>query len=412
MNNKTVILASVLTLCLCVPPAHAGGNAGADFLVKMGKRSLEKGDEKDAIHEFSKALLLDPGHSEAHRYLVQLGCPGGLYPKGQGVQTKEMIADRQITAAGWYGDVQVEYPEFEAWRRQQNARKTFRSERILYENDKDRASYLREYPQLGQGGMRHVSDSLAQTTVASDTYAEQMPPPRRKMTPREILIERTLDAHDRYVPTVNDQIRFPNPMIQDPGPASRPVETQTDFYDLQGMIDFSRENETAFFYWLDDEPKELYEIQFTKQDELIAVLDEYLRVREAQIESHKDKLLGTELELLQTEQDLAAQVEANNDLHEVYRQVVRLGDDQAYYIVQENNYMQFLEGKLESVRSELSDRTQQVEAQETQLARLEQELAEYRRQVDDLLTEREDLLTDVSGRVDELQRIGDLNVRK
>ena len=410
MKIKPIIFASAVTLFLCTAPAGAE-NQAADFLVRIGKMELKKGRVKDAVHEFSKALLLEPGNKEALHQLWELGYPGGIYTK-----VKPNPSDRQVSAAEWYGDVQPNIPEFEAWQRRQHARKVFRSERILYEDQKDRGSYLREYPQLGQNGIRHVSDSLADTTVPVAIYETPTRTPPR--TAREVLIERYLDAHEGR-PEMNsapalpgtDPNRFPNRMIQGSGPASSPVESQTDFYDLQGMIDFSRDNETAFFYWLDDDPKELYEIQFEHQDELIAVLDQYLRVREEQIQAHEDRLLGTELELLQTRHDLAAQVEANNDLHEVYHQVVRLGDDQAYYISQENSYMQYLERKLASVRFELSERSEKMDDQRTELARLEAELEAYRRQVDQLLTEREDLLQDVTERVDELQRIGDLNVR-
>lgn len=410
MKAKPIILASVMTLFLCAAPAGAE-NQGADFLVKIGKSELKKGRVKDAVHEFSKALLLEPGNEEALHQLWELGYPGGIYTK-----VKPSPGDRQLAPTGWYGDVQPHIPEFEAWQRRQHARKVFRSERILYEHEKDRASYLHDYPQLGQGGMRHVSDSLAETTVTGTGY--ETPPRANRMTEREILIERYLDAHEprREMPSPQafpgtDSSRFPNRMIPAPGAASSPVESKTDFYDLQGMIDYSRDNETAFFYWLDDDPKELYEIQFNHQDELIAVLDQYLRVREEQIQGHKDRLLGTELELLQTRHDLAAQVEANNDLHDVYHQVVRLGDDQAYYISQENSYMNYLERKLAKVRFQLSERTEKMDAQRTDLARLEAELAAYRRQVDQLLSEREELLEDMTERVDELQRIGDMNVK-
>ncbi|MBZ0167452.1 MAG: hypothetical protein K8I00_11655, partial [Candidatus Omnitrophica bacterium] len=221
---------------------------------------------------------------------------------------------------------------------------------------------------------------------------------------RDVMIQKYLDEHEP------DQIRFPNRTFQDPGPSSNPVESQRDFYDLQGMIDFSRENETAFYYWLDDEPKSSYELQFDHQDKLIRVLDEYLQVREAQIQAQEDSLLGTELALLRTEKDLAQQVEANNDLHEVYHQVVRTGDDQAYYIAQENDYMQFLEGKLMATRTELSQQSETVAVQEDLVTGLQAEIAAYRQRVDELLDERQDLLNDVSDRVTELQRIGDVMV--
>lgn len=399
-----IILAAVLAVAM---PVQAE-NPGADYLVKIAKRELDKGNIKDAVHEFSKALLLEPGNEEAHRYLAQLGYPGGLYPKGKGARSQ----DQQITAGQWYGSVDPHERDFERWKRQQHARKVFRSERIRYEHNKDRASYLRDYPQVGQNGIRHVSDSVSMTTIGAHHYGQDVSTHSpRPFTDRQLLIERYLDVHEPAVHATTDQYRFPNRQFQDQEKETYPQQPLTEFYDLQGMLDFSRDNELAFFYWLDDEPKSSYEIQFEHQDDLITVLDEYLQVREAQLQNHEDRILDTELALLQTQTDLVAQVQANDDLHEVYQHVVKMGDDHAFYVMQENEYMEFLESKIKDVRSQLSNRTQEMQQTESQLVLLQQELDHYRRQVDELLTEREELLTDVTQRVDELQRIGDLNVR-
>ncbi len=53
----------------------------ADFLVEVGKTDLQKGNIQQAIHEFSKALMMDPHHKEAKQLLVQFGIEDGLYTK-------------------------------------------------------------------------------------------------------------------------------------------------------------------------------------------------------------------------------------------------------------------------------------------------------------------------------------------
>jgi chromosome segregation ATPase len=75
-----ICLAAALGLALfCPRSVWAGENAGADFLVELGERDLKKGNVKQAIHEFSKALMLDPGHEKALAYMREYGFEEGLY---------------------------------------------------------------------------------------------------------------------------------------------------------------------------------------------------------------------------------------------------------------------------------------------------------------------------------------------
>jgi chromosome segregation ATPase len=54
-------------------------NSAADYLVKIGVRSLEKGQKDTAISDFSKALMLDSENTEALAHLNELGISKGLY---------------------------------------------------------------------------------------------------------------------------------------------------------------------------------------------------------------------------------------------------------------------------------------------------------------------------------------------
>ena len=51
----------------------------ADYLVEVGEMALRGGNAQDAIHEFSKALMIDPDHQEAKAYLRQFGLKAGIY---------------------------------------------------------------------------------------------------------------------------------------------------------------------------------------------------------------------------------------------------------------------------------------------------------------------------------------------
>ena len=54
-------------------------NMVAEFLCERAQGYYTKGEKQEALHEFSKVLLVDPGNPTAQEYLQKLGVPQGLY---------------------------------------------------------------------------------------------------------------------------------------------------------------------------------------------------------------------------------------------------------------------------------------------------------------------------------------------
>ena len=82
------LLISIVTVLLSLNNVSATetSSGASDYLVETGERSLQSGDVQDAIHEFSKALMVDPDNEKAKHYLKQFHLDGGIY---QGAQTRE-----------------------------------------------------------------------------------------------------------------------------------------------------------------------------------------------------------------------------------------------------------------------------------------------------------------------------------
>lgn len=69
-----------VTLTLYSQPVWAGkANTPSSFLVEIGRAELEKGKVNEAIHEFKKALLVDPNYEEAKEELRKLGITDERY---------------------------------------------------------------------------------------------------------------------------------------------------------------------------------------------------------------------------------------------------------------------------------------------------------------------------------------------
>ncbi len=83
------VMLTVFAAALSQPVWAARANTPANYLVDVGRMELANGKVNDAIHEFKKALLLDPTHEEAKAELKKLGVSDERY---QGVQSSAQRA--------------------------------------------------------------------------------------------------------------------------------------------------------------------------------------------------------------------------------------------------------------------------------------------------------------------------------
>ena len=82
-RNNSIYVCVLLSLFVClsmVKVSFARDNRSPDdFLVEVGEHYLRKGDGETAIHEFSKALMINPDNEKAREYLKMTGMKNGLY---------------------------------------------------------------------------------------------------------------------------------------------------------------------------------------------------------------------------------------------------------------------------------------------------------------------------------------------
>ncbi|MCK5580074.1 MAG: tetratricopeptide repeat protein [Candidatus Omnitrophica bacterium] len=81
-------------------PAFANTSLVAQYLVAEGVHYYRQGEYANAVHEFSKALLLDPNNEDAQRYLNELDINAGLlYGKKK---TRSLRSGRLDRRPEWY----------------------------------------------------------------------------------------------------------------------------------------------------------------------------------------------------------------------------------------------------------------------------------------------------------------------
>ena len=80
--RKLSLFIAVLILTLLALPAYAASTTqvASDYLVKIGEKDLKSGDLQGAIHEFSKALMLNPDNKKAQYLLSRYNINRNIYP--------------------------------------------------------------------------------------------------------------------------------------------------------------------------------------------------------------------------------------------------------------------------------------------------------------------------------------------
>lgn len=77
--RRTAVFFLFLFLLIVGPIRAEERNMAAEFLNERAQLFYERGQRKEAMHEFSKVLLIDPANPTAFEYLKKLGVDRGLY---------------------------------------------------------------------------------------------------------------------------------------------------------------------------------------------------------------------------------------------------------------------------------------------------------------------------------------------
>lgn len=337
MKNSFNLIRSLLVFSIlyftAVSPALAE-NRGADYLVQSGINELDKGNEEGAIRQFQKALMIDSGNETALEYLDCLGASAD--PLADSPIRMKMIADQANQAL-------MQYQEEVARLDSEVNRMLFRLELARFEDEQDRGSFLND-EEFVEKALAKFQSGRGQTMLAVE------------------MIEPTDQGRE------NEQL---------------------------AEVDANSRQEFEVFLWTDEQPTASNYDQSADQDKLIEILDHYLSVREDELQSVRGELIGTQIDLSSTQKDLVDQIIATQQLNDVYSQVMRRVDGHAFYVLEENSYMQFLEEKLDVSRGRLNEKSITVKEQAVLLACLQEELEQSRADISRLLEEREQLLNEV-----------------
>lgn len=274
------ILVMVSTLSLsCVSLSFAGtGGEAADYLVKIGEMHLQDGQIQDAIHEFSRALMIQPNHHKAQKYLSSYELNDGLYRKIEPPVSLAPVQEPQPPA------------------------------------------------QL-------VSD------LEKDTIQAKMA--MQAATEENVSIKSDKEQYEKVLEVSASDERQIRQMQRDENKFKQFVVDQANYH-----------------------------------SQLIGALEDYLSVREDQMEDLKDSLILAQIDLARNQLTALAITQELIALNDVYDRYTDRLQARGELISQKSDDIQFLTSKLEDLRQDLAERQKMIAEQETKISMLEKQLSQ------------------------------------
>ena len=321
----------------------------SSFLVEVGQRELKKGNVADAIHEFNKALLVNPNCVEAQTALENLGVAPKVYSQGYPTVTGQFVEPKSHVKNYQSKIAQLENEK----REMENRLKELQAEhKDLY------ATYLQRDLEM---------DLLLNKISALKQLSEQ---------DRQRYIDQVNDVAELY----NDRSFKPQPALaQSAEMVSRPTATQDSDVQMKNL-------ETELLK-VGDQYRRL-KAEATKkielQNKLISLFGQYLEIRNARINASENKFVLNHIDQVRYQQEL---LKKTDEVASLYNQVGHYQgriNDRDKIMVEKSKNLELLQKELYETRQNDSHNQELIDEQNKKIMNLEKELQEAKKEIERL----------------------------
>ena len=338
MKKITYILAMCFTVLLINPHLSfsEGKNDAADYLVEVAIRDYQKGDLKQAAHEFSKALILQPGHPVAMKYLNKMGFEKGFYPKEDQAET------------------------------QQAHLKSFEQKSTQLEKDKSllEAKFeqlSREHAQLQELYMaKDLEIELIEGRMAQrgDVTEEQ----RQKQLAQIQQIEDFYSQRYKELKYVNKELQARPEQIVKEVPNEEYMSFLKNAYDYENkMAELSDKNHRL---------QARMSAQRSHEDNVFGLIEEYVYIRRNEINRLGDELIYKEMELAKSQHTLLDKLDELIDIYKHKDESLGKIDQRNQLIEEKNRDIQQMIEALAQTRSQMDGLKSKIDVLESENSRL------------------------------------------
>jgi len=331
----------------------ASKNVGAQFLMKVGYSFYEQGRLDEAIHEYSKALMLEPRNQEAKAFLGQFGLEKGLYATGTRT-SRDKIVKLGEDIKGYKDKVSVLSGQNKAYEAQVNELQKQRDSlfQAKMANELEKELVQEKLTFFKKTLEEYEIDSAKEIEEIEDFYSDKMVEMREalvlkqkmsviKAEPKK-LSEKELDALNNRILTLVER--------------SAGYEEQLAILNKRYLE--LREHTTNWKQWFEDQH---------------GMMEDYVYIRNHELGKLSDEALRLQVDITRADHLALAKADAAVNIVEL-----------------EENYMSELHQKEELIH----DKDKDIDFLKEKLNSAHEDLLETKSEINKLLKEREALLED------------------
>ena len=342
-------------------------NEMGEFLTDLGESYYNQGDTQEAIHEFSKALLVDPSNEKAKRYLKELGLDQGLY---KGIKTRSsQVAELADQVKGYkqqVTDLEKQRLEIEEQSRQ------FKEEKDSF--IKQNQTKLAKAQEL-QANVHQMEESHKRHLAERDTQIKQM---EKYYQDKSRDYQQTLEQQKSQFTT---QLSVQSSALEVKEEDIKVVKGKLDALIGRGL---GREDQAAVLTQKVHQLKKEAQREEKRRDNMFQAVDEYLYLRNDELNDLKNQVVYGELDLVKEEQRRWVRLDDLIELNDSVGQHRYWLNERDAWIEEKNKSLNSLTGRLADIQTELKKKNALIQEQEKHLLDLKKELQNARAQLKNL----------------------------
>lgn len=337
-----MILIAVIGFSVPVGAALAENPAG-DYLVELGEKFYERGNLEDALHEFSKALIVDPDNKKAREYMAKHGLTGGLYQKNITAQSR-LVDMAQITE-GYKAQVKALNTDIDAIKAQLS--KSVGTNESLHKmrvaKELELSLVQQKFNAVDQAMKVKDVDFKAKMAGIEAEYANKMDTLNAQI---QDLKEQPVEASENLAAAVKNE-----ELVQ-----QLKDQLNSDFH---ANMDYERKIKSLLSK--NEELKEYSQDVYSWHQRTIGVLEDYLRLRELSVNDMQDAVVAKHTDLTSAQSSYFNRVDELVRMHEILSQYLAKLDEREKDMAAKEADVDALRLKLAEAQKRIVELTEEKE---------------------------------------------------
>ncbi|HBG61323.1 MAG: hypothetical protein A2306_07060 [Omnitrophica WOR_2 bacterium RIFOXYB2_FULL_38_16] len=368
-NSVYICVLLSLFLCLCMAKMSFARDTREpdDFLVETGEHYLRQGDAETAIHEFSKALMINPDNEKAREYLKMSGMKNGLYSGVVGYESHFGELNRHIEDY----KQQVLNLQTEKFKLRGKFVDLMNEKKRLYESNLAKSSRIVDLEQK----LDNIKEQLYQrdAVIRRQEWKDKV-----EMNEVEALISQ----RNRFLK--EEVIRQKSEMDALKSILDEKDENLEDIKQrFAEVISSSREHQVVLGTF-DQFKDQAYKVN-GRQDRMIHVMEDVMQYSDGHLVEAKDSLVKKELDLVQNQEARLARLD---DAVYLVETVVKQQEE----IDTRDTFVKNQKDSVLKLADRVHNKDEMIDVQNQHILEIEQELQKAKKQISELEKEKMEIL--------------------